>query len=201
MFKPFIAAQVMYECGMRLGTELFTPVGLKRQAQCYLACLNCLNLVNAKYAWIVKPVPNHGRKNHLDSIVDLPSGVSPKRTSEDEIIQTIEDLNRPKIKVLEMSEIEKEFELVCARIKLMKKNAGNQVSISGPGLSSGETVALLAAANLFEDAIQISKIFGLDYKSIVDGLASKCVRLSTRASAAEKDQAWEWLRYLNDNII
>ncbi len=39
------AALVMYECGMRLGTEVFTPEGLQKQAKCYLACLNCLKLV------------------------------------------------------------------------------------------------------------------------------------------------------------
>jgi len=40
------AALVMYECGMRLSTEVFTPEGLARQAKCYLAALNCLKLVS-----------------------------------------------------------------------------------------------------------------------------------------------------------
>ena len=35
----------MYECGMRLGTEVFNLEGLKRQAKCYLACINALKLV------------------------------------------------------------------------------------------------------------------------------------------------------------
>jgi hypothetical protein len=36
----------MYECGMRLGTEVFNLDGLKRQAKCYLACINSLKLVS-----------------------------------------------------------------------------------------------------------------------------------------------------------
>ena len=41
-----LAAHVMYECGMRLGTEVFNLDGLKRQAKCYLACINALKLVS-----------------------------------------------------------------------------------------------------------------------------------------------------------
>lgn len=43
--SSFSAAHVMYECGMRLGTEVFNKEGLKRQAKCYLACINALKLV------------------------------------------------------------------------------------------------------------------------------------------------------------
>ena len=46
----------MYECGMRLGLEVPGIDGLVQQANCYLACLNALQLGDPKYAWIVKPV-------------------------------------------------------------------------------------------------------------------------------------------------
>jgi hypothetical protein len=36
----------MYECALRLGTEAFSLEGLQRQAKCYLACINALNLVS-----------------------------------------------------------------------------------------------------------------------------------------------------------
>merc|ERR1719495_1033840 len=49
------AAHVMFECGSRLGLELVTFVGLKKQVQAYLATINSLRLVNTKYQWIVKP--------------------------------------------------------------------------------------------------------------------------------------------------
>ena len=45
-YNCFSAAHVMYECGMRLETELFTIDGIKRQAKSFLACLNCLKLVS-----------------------------------------------------------------------------------------------------------------------------------------------------------
>ncbi len=125
----------MYECGMRLGTEVFTPEGLQRQAKCYLACLNCLKLVinytsrffvlflktfvtskvNEKYSWIVKPVANS-----LYVPQGLPPGASPRRNADgEELERTARE--RPKMEVLEMEDIEKEFELVCSRLKLARK--------------------------------------------------------------------------------
>ncbi|XP_037089549.1 nuclear pore complex protein Nup160 homolog [Pollicipes pollicipes] len=46
------AGTVMYECGRRLAGE---PDGLQRQAECYSACVNALQLVKPEYAWIVRP--------------------------------------------------------------------------------------------------------------------------------------------------
>jgi hypothetical protein len=50
-----------------------------------------------------------------------------------------------------MSEIQKEFQLVCARLKLANKTN----ELTGPTLSPAETVALLVAANLFDDAVNL----------------------------------------------
>lgn len=52
----FTAGSVMYEHGMRLSRECPGKRGLQRQAQCYLAAMNALRLVDPNYAWIVKPV-------------------------------------------------------------------------------------------------------------------------------------------------
>lgn len=52
-----LAGSVMYEYGMRLGNEVAGLKGLQKQAKCYLAAMNCLHLVDPRYAWIVKPVP------------------------------------------------------------------------------------------------------------------------------------------------
>ena len=48
------AAAVMYEWARRLEGE---PAGLQRQARCYLACVNTLQLVSAESAWLVRPEP------------------------------------------------------------------------------------------------------------------------------------------------
>ncbi len=64
--------------------------------------------------------------------------------------------------------------------------------ISGPGLSPSETLSLLVSVNLFQDAVQITKLFDLDPTPILEGLTSKCVHLS-RAGPHDRDAAWEWL--------
>ncbi len=193
------AAHVMFECGMRLGTEMFNVAGLKRQAKCYLACLNCLNLVNDKYAWIVKPDPARGGRRDDERM--LPPGMSPKRTAEGDEIALDERRDQRKLEVLEKAQIEKDFELISARLKLLRKaqqqqqqSSGHQLAaITGPGLSAGETVALLISANLYEDAVHISRTFELDYRPILEGTASRCVWLSRSAGGAERDAAWDWL--------
>jgi nuclear pore complex protein Nup160 len=87
-----------------------------------------------------------------------------------------------------MSEIQKEFQLICARLKLANKSS----DLTGPGLSPAETVALLVNANLFEDAVNLAKSFDLEPRHILEGLAGKCVRLA-RARPTEQEAAWEWL--------
>ena len=66
-------------------------------------------------------------------------------------------------------------------------------AVTGPGLSANETVALLTAANLYEDAVHIVRIFDLDYRPVLEGLASRCVWLAKSAGAVERDAAWDWL--------
>ena len=86
------AAHVMFECGMRLATEVFNAEGLKRQAKCYLACLNSLSLVNEKYAWIVKPNLRASAARTADELpasLALAPGVSPKRNHEGEEVGKI----------------------------------------------------------------------------------------------------------------
>ena len=95
---------------------------------------------------------------------------------------------KPRLQVLEMVEIQKEFQLVCARLKLANRSS----DLAGPGLSPAETVALLVNANLFEDAVNLAKSFDLDPRNILEGLTGKCVRLA-RAKPSEQESAWEWL--------
>ena len=67
---------------------MFNAEGLKRQAKCYLACLNSLSLVNEKYAWIVKPNLRASMARTADELpaasLALAPGVSPKRNHEGE---------------------------------------------------------------------------------------------------------------------
>ena len=116
---------------------------------------------------------------------NLPPGVSPKHSYDGEII--IAASLKPKMDVLEAADIQKELQLVSARLKLANysskrssKRSEHQGSgaISGPGLSANDALALLVSANLYTDGVNIAKAFKLDYRPIVEGLASRCVYLS-----------------------
>ena len=196
------AAHVMFECGSRLGLELVTVVGLKkqvllnhfcnlhsgclinflRQVQAYLATINSLRLVSPKYQWIVRP----GHSNN--------PGVSPKRLADGEE-KPDEAGAGTTMEVIELKDIEKELVLTQARLKLVKFSASTELSLPvAPGLSPAETVALLAAANLFWDGVTICKTFNLPRSMliVVESLASKCVKLS--AGRGEQGTAWQWLQ-------
>jgi len=105
---------------------------------------------------------------------------------------------------LEMREIERDFQIVCARLKLAnKRKAFNQsaatVMVGGGGSGQSpptETVAFLVGSNLYEDAVKIASAFTppLDYRPIVEGLASKCVMLARSQNKPEElDFALDWL--------
>ena len=100
---------------MRIGTEMVSMRGLQQQVRCYLACLNALKLVNKDYAWIVKPVL---KVSSSSSESTLPPGVSPKHSHEGHFKVVNAEAVKPRMKVLEMKDIEKEFSLVSARLKL-----------------------------------------------------------------------------------
>ena len=75
-----------------------------------------------------------------------------------------------------MSEIEREFQLICARLKLANKCQtaipGSSTMLMGPALSPSETVSLLITSNLYEDALKIAGSYSppLDLTPIVEGM-------------------------------
>jgi len=177
------AAHVMYECGARLGLELNSLTGLKKQAQSYLACINSLRLVNTKYQWIVKP-------GHSST------GKSPKRGLDGE---EKEMTNSASMEVMELKDIEKELILTQSRLKLCTFTSGNSdTPVTSlpltPGLTPVETVSLLVASHLYMDAVNLCITFklGRSMTSVVEGLAAKCAKLSN-SRGAEVAAAWSWL--------
>ena len=171
------AAHVMYEAGARLGLELTSLVGLKKQAQSYLACINSLKLVSAKYQWIVKP--GHGMASK-----------SPKRSLEGE---ERERGGNSSMEVVELEDIEKELLLCQARLKLVSMSGDSSLCFT-PGLTPAETVSLLSAANLFMEAVRVATTYSLPgcLVTVVQSLASKCARLSG-GRGGDLGQAWTWL--------
>ncbi|XP_072022544.1 nuclear pore complex protein Nup160-like [Amphiura filiformis] len=175
------AGGVMYEQAMRLALEVPTLSGLQQQAKCYLAAINALRLVHPNYAWIVKPVPTDTQPSREDMM-----GASPKRTYDgDELEQHV----KRQVTVLELKEIEKEYLLVSARLKLANHEQDSS-HVTGISLSADETLALLVQAGLFDTAVTVCKTFKLPLNSVFEGLATKCVKLS---SNGPDDLTWKWL--------
>ena len=172
------AAHVMFECGARLGLELVSVSGLRKQVQAYLATINSLKLVSAKYQWIVRPGALNG-------------STTPKRLADGE--EKVAEMAT--MEVVELKDIEKELVLTQARLKLVKFSSSSELSLPvTPGLSPAETVALLAAANLYWDAVTLCQTFGLPRSLVlvVEALASRCVKLSG-SRGGEQAAAWSWL--------
>jgi len=171
------AAQVMYECGSRLGNELCNLEGLKKQVQSLLSCINCLYLVSPKYQWLIKPCP-------------VPA-TSPKRFLDGS--EKMEEVEAQGMEVVELSDIKKELVVSQARLKLTVMAGTSQGSLpASPGLTPAETVGFLTTANLYLSAVQICCEFSLELTGVIEALASKAVRLST-GKPQEKSAAWLWL--------
>lgn len=127
-----------------------------KQVKCLLACLNALRLVSRDEAWLVKPVQDATGRPAVQCSVD----------------------------VVEYADIEKEYEMSYACLKL-----GHSVA----QLSPCEVVALLTSRHHYESALRIARIFEIeDTSSIVEHLTASCVALS-RAGGAGEDEARLWL--------
>ncbi|XP_064635378.1 nuclear pore complex protein Nup160-like isoform X2 [Lineus longissimus] len=184
------AGNVMYEYGMRLGREMPGLKGLQRQAKCYLAAMNALQLVDPKYAWIV--TPSIQPRTVTD---DQDGGRSPKRNSDGDEIVTAK---KSSMTVLELSDLEKEYLLIHARLKLLKKDC-RPSHTTGPTPSADEMAALLTTAGLFDQAILVCLEFKLPLTVVFEGLATRCIWLSQGSShhmVGDNDytsSAWDWL--------
>ncbi|XP_067136973.1 nuclear pore complex protein Nup160 [Centruroides vittatus] len=177
------AASIMYEHALRLSREVFGRESLVKQAQCYLAVLNCLRLIDQQYAWIVKPIPT------VTDNKDEPINVSPKRNFDGE---RIPQSGTTKMEVLEIEDIKHEYDLVHARLKLLQ-NDSSPTNIAASLLSPGETVTLLVNSGFYDAAIHICQSFNLSYVPVFDGIAEKCLELMHQYNQQVLCEAWEWL--------
>ncbi|XP_046552449.1 LOW QUALITY PROTEIN: nuclear pore complex protein Nup160-like [Haliotis rubra] len=190
------AGHVMYEHGMRLGRELPGLKGLQRQAQCYLASLNALRLVRPEYAWIVKPV-SMSKYTEQVSDDDEEPGISPKHGL-DGAEKEAHSLTR-KMEIMELVDIEKEYILVDARLRLIRRNPDPSLA-SGPTPGPDEMVGLLVNSGLFDRAIIVAKYFNLTLNTVFENLALRCVHLAKGSNyfmIGDNDQtseAWDWLQ-------
>ncbi|XP_043288252.1 nuclear pore complex protein Nup160 homolog isoform X2 [Venturia canescens] len=170
------AASVMYEQAMRLSQESHSASIIARQSQCLLACINSLNLVNEKYKWIVRPV--------VDS--NYPDESNPKKKRSIDGREVLHYKVRKQVEVLELADIRKEYYLVDARLKLSKLNSEmHTVAQACPS----ELIAILSSVGLYTTALHLCDQFNVPKSSVLENLASHCLRLSEQ----EDPNAWDWL--------
>ena len=143
------AACVMYECAMRLNVEGMGELGLRHQAKCYLACLNCLRHIQPDQAWIVKPLPSTVQDTTDENVLGF--GVSPKRSSDGAVLAAPMARRRPQVHVLEVTDLEREYQVVHARLKLFKmkqQQALQHNNTGGAPMSPADTISLLTHTKL-----------------------------------------------------
>ncbi|GCC20043.1 hypothetical protein chiPu_0021247 [Chiloscyllium punctatum] len=164
---------------MRLGREVRSLDGLRKQVNCYLVGINCLRQIRSEYAWIVRPV--------CGATYERP-GASPKRSYDGE-------LTAPQvchqIDIVELKDLEKEFVLARTRL-LLAKHDPCSAAIAGSA-SAEEMVALLVQVGLFDAAVSLCQTFRLSLNPIFEGLSFKCIKLQLIGEAAQSD-AWDWLK-------
>ncbi|XP_052066058.1 nuclear pore complex protein Nup160-like isoform X1 [Mytilus californianus] len=180
------AGSVMYEHAMRLSRECSGKRGLQRQAQCYLAAMNALRLVDSQYAWIVKPVPSAKPKVFLGNY----TAYSPKR-----LYDGIEkqEIMMKKLEIVELGDIEKEFMLVDARLRLYGKES-DQGFHSGPISRPDEIVGQLVNVGLYDRAVIISHLFNLKLHTVMESLALRCVNLARSNVGIMATDCYDWLQ-------
>ncbi|MPC07926.1 Nuclear pore complex protein Nup160 [Portunus trituberculatus] len=196
------AASVMYECALRLNVEGVGEKGVRQQGKCYLACLNCLRHIPEQEAWIVRPLVNQPSEES-STVSSKGEGVSPKRSSEGEPLAPPLPRCRPQVKVLELTHIQREYELVHARLLLLKTLP--DVPLSGGPLNSADTISLLTHAKLFREAVRLARLFEQPVDPVLKGLAHTClhpplVRPPTlednSREGGDKDVWWKTLKQL-----
>lgn len=181
------AAGVMYEYGSRLGREMTGVRALQRQAQCYLVALNVLRLIHTQNAWIVRPT-----QRSLEVSQAFKS--SPSKHTVDGL-EKLTLKGRPKVEIVELKHLEKDYLLLDARLRLIRKNPDPALT-SGPTPDAEEMVGVLVTNGLYDMAVIVCQGFGLQLHTVFSSLALRCVSLA-RCSLGDNNQmseAWDWLR-------
>lgn len=97
---------------MRLSQESNSVAIITKQSRCLLACMNALHLVNEKYRWIVRPVVD-------ESFSDDKNPVKKRSIDGKEVLRY---KIKKQIEVLELKDIQKEYCIVDAKLKLSRVN-------------------------------------------------------------------------------
>ncbi|KAJ1678195.1 hypothetical protein EV182_004582 [Spiromyces aspiralis] len=179
------AASAMYQYAKRLGAALPYMQGdilevTSKQAQAYLSCINSLQLVDSSSAWIVvsrqgPAVDGSGGKKRKKRRVEI-ERFNPKfgpASSGDRMQE--QDLD-----IIELVDIRREYALALARLQLANKYP--EFRTQNIQLDAEDAVILFVKAGMYDQAMSVSKTFGLDLDVVFQNLTRKCLSLAAQAS-------------------
>nr|XP_057932206.1 nuclear pore complex protein Nup160 [Doryrhamphus excisus] len=172
------AGSAMLELGMRLGREVPSVVGLRKQVNCFLAAINCLRLIRPQYAWLLQPA--------WAPLGDRP-GASPKRNSDGDFVS--QPVKR-QVDILEIKDVEKEYALARCRLTLAEHHPPS-AAIAGTA-SAAELVRLLLDCGLFTCALRLCHTFNVPLSSLFEALTFRCIKLQFGGEESQ-NEAWLWL--------
>lgn len=98
-------------------------------------------------------------------------GLSPKRSYDGEELNRSDAANRS-VEVLEMKDIRREYDLIHARLLLLKKDP-QPTNIAASIISAADTVSLLVSGGLYEQAIDLCQAYNMNLHPVFEGLASR----------------------------
>jgi hypothetical protein len=147
------AALAMYECALRLKSEISGISSLKRQEKCYLVCLNMLKLVDKKMQWLT--VSNKFYQQTDDTSV---TEILKNKTVNFDFTDLNENCN-----IVTIDEINRYYVLISKMIKLSAVTS-NQNALTN-SYSVDETILLLVKQGLFDDAIELCLAFKANQSS------------------------------------
>lgn len=188
---PFTASSIMYEQAMRYALECDTIESVQCRYECLLACLNALNLVDANYAWIAKPVINedNGQHNEDNMETDEVKKTRCRRFSIEtkEIFFGHQIPIKQNVVVLQIKDIHQEL-LIADTIICLSKHRQEIGSILNA--DTDQLIAVLANTGLYTAAAKLTFKLEKGIAPVLESLAAACVR----ASEENSNEVWSWLQ-------
>ncbi|KAI1280596.1 Nuclear pore complex protein [Halotydeus destructor] len=174
-------ANVMFEYARRLSQELHGVESLEKQLRCLLVVLNCLKLVEKKFAWVATV-----SKPNSQSVLETPSlkpSTALKRTSTGE---NCPPPNKREVTVYGVEELKIEYELVKARHRLLTKD-GERNKMAIMSLTADELITLLISNSMFDAAFNLCQIAKRPRRAVFEGIVSKYIHLVYMPDAEASD--------------
>lgn len=163
---------------MRYSLECDTAVAVQARYDCLLSCVNSLNLVDEKYAWIAKPIIND---DGAGAAGDDAMSVGGDR---DEQIT----LNQQQVVVLGIPEIRRELILTEATVTLLRHRQDFGAILTA---DAEQIIGVLSNSGLYTAAVRLARRLAIDMIAApLDALTSACIRADADAS----DTTWNWLK-------